>query len=201
MPRVIDEPEGWLPASLDEADLLLALTQSPGLTDLVPDLAQRAGAQAVIMPVDRRGWAPPGLIRQVRGRLEALGVASAFPAPFCSLAPNQRQHPCIQAFAQRYGSPALSVSAHDGHVVSCQVRREAPCGNTRYVAERLVGVPLGEAAEQAGLLHHYYPCWGGMDEDPVRGAHTLLHIAATISQKSVARAILEIAVTEGAGDG
>lgn len=192
LPRVIDEPGDWLPPSLPAADLLLVLAESPGLTDLAPDLAQRAGARAVIVPVDRRAWAPPGLIQQVRQRLEAAGLASAFPAPFCSLAPNPRQHPLIRAFAQRYGSPLLSIRATDGRVASCGICREAPCGNTRYIAERLAEVRLTDAAEQAGLLHHYYPCWGGMDEDPVHGTHTLLHIAATISQKAVARAIQEL---------
>ena len=67
--------------------------------------------------------------------------------------------------------------------------REAPCGNTRYIAERLVGVPVGEAAERAGLLHHYYPCWGGMGVDPVHGTHTLLHVAAKMAQQAVERSL------------
>jgi hypothetical protein len=74
-------------------------------------------------------------------------------------------------------------------VVSCEVLRETPCGNTRYIVERLVGVPGEKAAEQAGLLHHYYPCWGGMEVDPVLGSHTLLHIAATMAIKSVERCL------------
>lgn len=74
-------------------------------------------------------------------------------------------------------------------VVSCQVARETPCGNTRYIVDHLTPVAADKAAEQAGLLHHYYPCWGGMDSDPVTGEHTLLHIAAVMAQKSVARAV------------
>jgi hypothetical protein len=109
--------------------------------------------------------------------------------PFCSLAPRKGQHPFIQAFAQRYGRPELACTISDGRVSGCEILRETPCGNTRYIVEHLVDVPVAEAVEQAGLLHHYYPCWGGMEVDPVRGSHTLLHIAATMAQRSVERTL------------
>ena len=137
-------------------------------------------------------WAPPGLVRQVRERLERMDVASAFPAPFCSLAPSARQHPLIREFAKRYGRPEFSCSVADGKITACEVIREAPCGNTRYIAERLAGVAVERGPEEAGLMHHYYPCWGGMDGDPVRGEHTLLHIAATMSQNAVKRALEDV---------
>jgi hypothetical protein len=189
LPVVLDDPEDHLPDSLPQADLLLVLTESAGLTDLSTDIAQLCGAQAVIVPVDRRSWAPPGLLRQVRQRLEAMGVAGTFPEPFCSLAPREGQHVLLQAFARRYGRPELACTVDDGCISGCEILRETPCGNTRYIVERLVGVRAERAAEQAGLLHHYYPCWGGMEADPVHGSHTLLHIAATMAQKSVERTL------------
>jgi hypothetical protein len=189
LPVVLDDPKAHLPDALPQADLLLVLTESAGLTDLSTDVAQLCGAQAAIVPVDRRSWAPPGLLRQVRQRLKAMGVEGVFPMPFCSLVPRERQHPLIQAFAQRYGRPELTCTVRDGHISGCEILRETPCGNTRYIAEHLVGVPVEKAAEHAGLLHHYYPCWGGMEADPVHGSHTLLHIAATMAQRSVERTL------------
>ncbi len=189
LPIVIDEPDELLPEVLPQADLLLLLTESAGLTDLGPDIAALCGAQAAIVPVDRRSWAPPGLRRQVRQRLQTMGVPSVFPTPFCSLTPSAGQHTLIAAFARRYGRPELDCAAENGQVIGCEVWRETPCGNTRYIAERLVGVAVEKAAEQAGLLHHYYPCWGGMDTDPVLDEHTLLHIAATLAQKAVTRTL------------
>jgi len=189
LPPVLDDPQEHLPHVLPQTDLLLVLTESAGMTDLSSDIAQLCGAQAVIVPVDRRSWAPPGLLRQVKQRLEALGIDSTFPMPFCSLAPRKEQHPLIQAFAQCYGRPELVCRSSNGHISGCELLRETPCGNTRYIVERLVDVPVEEAAEQAGLLHHYYPCWGGMETDPVRGSHTLLHVAAKMAQKSVERAL------------
>lgn len=189
LPAVIDEPDDYLPATLPAADLLLALTESAGLTDLAPDLACLCGATAVILPADRPSCALPGLRRQVRERLAAAQIAVAMPMPFCSLAPAADQHPLITAFGRRYGRPELVCTIHAGCVATCDVRRESPCGCTRYIAAHLSGVPVEKAIEQAGLLHHYYPCWGGMEVDPVHGSHTLLHMAATMAQKSVERTL------------
>jgi hypothetical protein len=188
-PAVLDEPENYLPDALPQADLLLVLTESVGMTDLSPDLAQLCGARAVIVPVDDRRWAPPGLVRQVKRRLEALGVDYALPMPFCSLTPKAGHGPLICAFSELYGRPSLTCAVEGDRVVSCEIVRQTPCGNTQYIVERLPGVATDEATEQAGLLHHYYPCWGGMSVDPVQGAHTLLHIAATMAQRSVQRAL------------
>ena len=223
LPIIVDDPEEFVPDYLAPAELLVVLPESAGMTDLAPDLAQRCGAQAVLLGIDKRPWAPRGLVRQVRQRLERAGIACAAPIPFCSLAPSPRQHPLIRAFAERFGRPELSCtvqngSAQGGRIDTCHIIRETPCGNTRYIVQHLSGTPLDQAEEQAGLLHHYYPCWGGMETDPVHSAsgqaaqhrhqngpnhqptqpgtatqgasdHSPLHVAATMAQKSVARAI------------
>jgi hypothetical protein len=188
-PPVIDDPDEFLPDHLPKCDLLLVLTEHAGMADLTPDLAQRSEAQGVILPIDRRSWAPSGLVRQVESRLRDAGIDLATPMPFCSLSPTSRQHWAIRAFAERYGRPRFACEAQEGKLVSCGVLRGAPCGNTRYIARHLAGVAVEKGAEQAGLLHHYYPCWGGMEADPVTGEHTLLHIAATLSQRAAKRAL------------
>jgi thymidylate synthase len=215
LPIIVDDPEEFVPDQLAPADLLVVLPESAGLTDLAPDLAQRCGAKAVLLGIDKRPWAPQGLVRQVQRRLEQRGIAYAAPVPFCALSPSSRQHPLVRAFAEHYGRPELECEVKDGQITSCRVLRETPCGNTRYVAQRLAGTPVDQAVEQAGLLHHYYPCWGSMGADPVQTAgdhaarpprqgstgagapdHSPLHIAATMAQKSVARA-LRTSETEG----
>jgi thymidylate synthase len=203
IPAPLDDPAGFLheylqeslTAGLPQADLLLVLTESAGMTDLAPDLAHLCRASAVLVPVDRRPWAPPGLVRQVRQRLQGMGIACALPTPFCSLTPGEDQHPLIHDFGTRYGRPKVQCAIeergciHPQRIAACHAVREAPCGNTRYVASHLAGTAVDRAVEQAGLLQHYYPCWGGMDADPVHNTHTLLHIAATMSQKAVERAL------------
>jgi hypothetical protein len=202
LPTIVDDPEEFVPDRLPSAELLIVLPESAALTDLAPDLAQRCAAQAVLLGIDKRPWAPRGLVRQVRQRLERAGVACTTPIPFCSLIPTPRQHPLIRTFAERYGRPELRCTCSDGHVDACDIVRETPCGNTRYIARHLSGVALEQAVEQAGLLHHYYPCWGGMETDPVQSAggqgesnhadHSPLHIAATMAQRSVARALQKL---------
>lgn len=189
LPVVLDEPQLYLPGALPQVDLLLVLTESRGVTDLSPDIAALCGAQAAIVAVDRRAAAPAGLRRQVQERFRAMGVECSVPMPFCSLAPSARQHPLVRTFAERYGRPEVVCTTVDGAITACEVVRETPCGNTRYIAERLPGTAAIEAAERAGLLHHYYPCWGGMGGDPVLGGHTLLHIAAKMAQQAVARSL------------
>jgi hypothetical protein len=188
---MLDEPEDLLPDKLPQAELLLVLTENVVMTDLVPDLVNLGRAQAVIVAVDKRSCAPPGLVGQVRRRLQAQGIDSAWPMPFCALAPNPGQHPLIQEFARRYGRPDLKCTVQENQIASCQIVREAPCGNTRHIVRHLIGTETHRAAEQCGLLHHYYPCWGGMETDPVHGTHTLLHIAATMAKKSIQRALAD----------
>ena len=35
----------------------------------------------------------------------------------------------------------------------------------RYVSENLVGTPVEDALEEAGMLHHHFPCLASMTKD------------------------------------
>jgi hypothetical protein len=152
------------------------------------------GAEAVILPVDRYSWLPVGLAGQIARRCRDRGLGFASPSPFCSLSSRLDGHPLINAFAARFGSPELRCEVAGGRVVSVALDREAPCGNTRFVAEKLVGVSVEDAAERAGLLHHYYPCLAGMEE-AASNSHTILHRAAKMAGAAVSRALNQSAVT------
>jgi hypothetical protein len=189
LPAVLDDPAEFLPASLPPTDLLIVLTESTGLTDLSSDLASLSKAQAVIVTSDRRSCAPLGLLRQVKERLNAQGTEAATPVPFCGLIPTKNTHALIQEFAQLYGCPELTCTVDNGDIVALTIQRESPCGNTRYIAENLAGVPVEQAVESAGLLHHYFPCWASMENNLPLDDHTLLHISAEMSKKAVEKAI------------
>ncbi|MFN3762850.1 MAG: DUF166 family protein, partial [Anaerolineae bacterium] len=171
LPAMIDDPEAYLPLHVPPADLILALGESPAVAQLIPDIARRAGARAVIAPVDHSAWLPEGLIRQLEVRLNQMGVAAVFPRPFCSLtedAYNVRHqrvaysNPWIAEFARHFGRPVFRIRAADGIVQAVEVERDTACGCARFVAEHLVGMPVGEAIFQAGIVHHHYPCLAGM---------------------------------------
>ncbi|HEC34823.1 MAG TPA: hypothetical protein ENI37_08970, partial [Chloroflexi bacterium] len=88
LPAVVDDPEAYLPLHVPPADLILALGEGPAVAQLIPDISRRAGAQAVIAPVDHAAWLPEGLAGQVQERLKRLGIAAVFPRPFCSFTEN-----------------------------------------------------------------------------------------------------------------
>jgi hypothetical protein len=172
LPLMIDEPAEFVPATLPPADLILSLGEQPGIAELVPEVARITGAQAVIAPVDNEAWLPRGLARQLRGWLQAMGVACVTPKPFCSLSENgyylgRRQwveytDPLIAAFAAHFGRPRLRLTIDPANrlITAAAVLCDSACGCARFVAEGLIGVSVDEAEEKAGLLHHHYPCQG-----------------------------------------
>jgi len=196
LPPVIDYPEDHLPDALPPADLILSFGEHPGVAELLPDIARMTGAQAVIAAVDSEVWLPRGLARQLRVWLQDVGVAGVTPKPLCSLtethysiARRQRieyDNPLIAEFARHFGQPDLriTVDPESRLIASAEVLRDAVCGCARYVAVRLVGVSVDDAEQEAGLLHHHYPCLATMGVDTDYG-DTLMHISGNYLKNNV----------------
>ncbi len=195
LPPVVDDPEDYLPASLPPADLVLAFGEHKGVAELVPEVARMTGARAVIAPVDREEWLPRGLARQLRGWLADQGVVCVTPKPLCSLTEthyNVRRHrveyddPTIAEFARHFGRPdlRLTVDPVSRLVVEAEVARDAVCGCARHVAQGLVGASANDAEQEAGLLHHHYPCLAGMVKDPDFD-DTLMHVSGHMLRDQV----------------
>jgi hypothetical protein len=196
LPPVIDYPEDYLPAELPPADLILSFAEHPGVAELLPDIARMTGARAVIAAVDSEAWLPRGLARQLRGWLEDMGVVCVTPKPLCSLTGKdysigRRQwieydDPLIAEFARHFGQPELRiiVDPQTRTIVSAEVQRDSVCGCARYVARGLVGLSVDDAEQEAGLLHHHYPCLASMGVDTDYG-DTLMHISGNLLKSSV----------------
>jgi len=196
LPPVVDYPEDHLPKALPSADLILSFAEHKGVAELLPDIARMTGAQAVIVAVDNEAWLPRGLARQLRRWLRDIGVACATPKPLCALtetdyANGRRQRSehgsaLIAGFARHFGQPDLhlTVDPHTRRIVSAEVVRDAVCGSARYAAQRLVGVSADDAEQEAGLLHHHYPCLASMGQDADYG-DTLMHISGHILKDNV----------------
>ena len=195
-PPIIDYPEDLLPASFAPADLVLSFAEHRGAAELLPDIARMTGASAVIASVDNEAWLPRGLARQLRGWLERMEVVCATPKPLCSLTEHdfgvtRRQRleyvsPHISAFARHFGQPGFDIRIDPAtrQISEVVVKRDAVCGCARFVAERLVGLTVDEAAEQTGLLHHHYPCLASMGIDPDFD-DTLLHVSGNVFKDQV----------------
>lgn len=195
LPPVIDYPEDYLPSSLPLADLLLAFGEHKGVAELIPEIAKMSGAKAVIAPVDREEWLPRGLARQLRGWLADMEVACVTPKPLCSLTEthyNVRRHrveyqdPLIAEFARHFGQPTFDITVNPNTrvITAAEVTRDAVCGCGRHVAQGLVGVSADDAEQEAGLLHHHYPCLAGMGVDPDFN-DTLMHVSGNILKDQV----------------
>jgi hypothetical protein len=195
-PLVIDYPEDYLPAHLPATDLILSFAEHKGVAELLPELARLSGARAVIAAVDNESWLPRGLARQLRGWLEKMDVACATPKPLCSLtevdylvARRQRlqySSELIAEFARFFGQPAfeITVDPETRLVTSARVRRDAVCGCARFVAAGIVGLSAGEVEEQAGLLHHHFPCLASMGID-VDFGDTLMHVSGNLLKDDI----------------
>jgi hypothetical protein len=199
LPLVIDEPEEYLPGTLQPADLVLGFQEDARAAQLISDVAKRCKARAVIAPVDREEWMPRGLVQQLSQWLEKAGIKAVFPKPFCSLTENiagLRGHekeyasPEIAEFARFFGRPSLEISCEPEtrNITAVRVVRDACCGCARSVAEKLVGVHADEAEQAAGLAHHHHPCMASMGIDPDFN-DTLMHVSGDIMRQAVAEAL------------
>lgn len=196
LPLIVDDPADYVPDSLDPADLLLSVPEHRAVAELIPDVARVTGARAVIAPVDNEAWLPRGLARQLRSWLADQGVSCVTPKPLCSLTETQYatgrrvfvgyDDPLIAAFARHFGAPALllTVDPHSRIVTAAEVQRDAVCGAARWVADRLVGTSADAAEQEAGLLHHHYPCLASMGIDTDYD-DTLMHVSGNILKECV----------------
>ncbi len=198
LPAVLDDPEDYLPAALPAADLVLSFAEHKGVAELLPEVAHKSGAKAVVVAVDNEAWLPRGLARQLQGWLAAMQVACATPKPLCSLTPSdykvtrwQREtytSPLISEFARHFGQPdiRLKVDAETRTIIAATVQVDSVCGCARYVAAKLVGLSVDDAEEKAALLHHHYPCLAAMVKLDDYGHDTLMNEAGWILQENIA---------------
>jgi hypothetical protein len=197
LPPMIDYPEDHLPDELPAAELILSFAELKGVAELLPDIARMTGAKSVIAAVDNEAWLPRGLARQLRGWLQDIGVVCVTPKPLCSLtdkdfgvARRERiayQDALISEFARYFGQPELDITVDPDTrtITRVDVVRDAFCGCARHVARGLVGVSADDAVQQAGLLHHHYPCLASMGIDSAFG-DTLMHVSGNVLKDNVA---------------
>lgn len=193
LPMVLDDPEEYLPEELPDADLILYMGESDRAAQLLPALAARVGARAVIAPIDNEAWIPAGLRGQLVRELTGLGVEIAYPRPFCALT-EAGLGPVAAEFARRFGRPRLSVrvDARTQTILAVEVLRGTPCGSTHFAAGKTTGMPAATAVPHAGLVCLHYPCLASMEpEQTERGVETLMHTSGQIYNAALAEALAE----------
>ena len=201
LPLMIDYPEDHLPETFPQTDLILSFAELKGVAELLPEIARLSGAKAVIVAVNNETWLPMGLSLQLRDWLEEIDVSCATPRPLCSLTENdygvtrwdriKYDSPEIAAFARYFGKPDLNIVVDNETktILSAEVIRDAVCGNTRHVAEQLIGLSTDEVLDKAGLLHKHYPCLTTMTKLGDFDHETLMHESGNQLTENIARQI------------
>jgi hypothetical protein len=187
LPPVIDYPEDHLPDSFPESNLILSFAELKGIAELLPEIARLTKAKGVIVAVNNENWLPVGLARQLRNWLADMEVVCATPRPLCSLTEKDFgltrweripfESPEIAAFAHYFGKPDLKIEVDEKTrtIKSAEVIRDAVCGNSRHVAEQIIGMPTNQVLDKAGLLHKHFPCLTTMTKLDDFDHETLMH--------------------------
>ncbi|MHA1146552.1 MAG: DUF166 domain-containing protein [Candidatus Helarchaeota archaeon] len=182
LPDFIEEPEEFLPTTMPETDVVVAINIHADILTSLPDFLEKFNIQGVIIPIEDGAWVPLGLQKQVETELKEKGIQYAFPRPFCTL--EFTGQPVIDQFIDRYkiGRPKVELIVKDGKIVKGKVIRSSPCGCAWYLVRQLVRFeePLDDTLnEKISKAHHSYPCNASMKIDPVI-KETPLHEAGYI---------------------
>lgn len=174
LPMIVDYPREFLPEQVGAAQVTIAVNIHHDLLVELPMVISEQGGQALIAPREDPNWIRPGLMMQVNQACTRREVECAFPEPFCAIQPAT---PMIEQFCEQYrvGPTRFELMTKDEVVVKARYIQGTPCGLSRWVAERLSGVELGEAlVQRAKTLHHSRPCLSSMTMLPDMD-DTLMH--------------------------
>lgn len=156
LPELLDEPEEYLPVSVPDHDILLAVGIHEQILLAFAD--HFPVSKAIIVPQERSDWLSPYAIEQLERLGEKYGIEMSTPKPFCSFDPKQG---ILKDFKDefRIGKPEFDMSVKDGMIRTIQVLSSAPCGATYYVARHLQGLALDkDMILKADMLLSAYPC-------------------------------------------
>lgn len=165
-PPIVDHPERHFPADLGgrlrAADLVLDHLYHPDLTGYLIDRCDEAG-----VPVVASGRKLPRAHTPITcctmGRLAAAGE-----------------------YGKTFGAPEFEVEVVDGRVASLRVLRGAPCDATWKAAEKVVGMPVEEAAARLGLEVQFH-CYA--KANPNVFLTNPLHVAGEVHAAALTKAL------------
>ncbi|MCP4749047.1 MAG: hypothetical protein GY874_23375 [Desulfobacteraceae bacterium] len=166
LPPIIDDASAWLPKKI-EASLVLDHFKHPDLTHALAQLCKQAG-----VPVIASGKKGP---RQE----EAL-----LPRTCCAL----RQKEKLGNYGKQFGRPEFTVNTEKNRISAINVRRGAPCGATWQAAEKIIGLPVEQAAIRLGLETQYFCVADPSNWDPISGKSPV-HIAGELHKAALMEAL------------
>ncbi len=157
----LDDPENDMPEDipLPECDLLLVLGILPKAGDLVPIIAERTGAKAILWPIEDPNLIPEGKY-SIENELKEKGIHVEFPEPLCSLDTSENE--LVQSFVESFGKPKFEFRVNEKNKVieAVKVIRDTPCGSASKIAAKLVGMSYKDmkSFEEAVMQMHDNEC-------------------------------------------
>ena len=164
----LDDPESDMPEDipLSECDLLLVLGILPKAGDLVPIIAKRTGAKAVIWPIEDPNLIPEGQY-SIEEELKKEGIHVEFPEPLCTLDTSENE--IVNSFAEHFGMPKfeLRVNAKNMIIEEVKVIRDTPCGTASKIGPKIVGMSYKDmkSLEDKVMQMHDNECVAYMGPD------------------------------------
>jgi hypothetical protein len=130
---------------LGNCDLILSYALHPDLNLAIIDLVRKRKS-VLLMPYTKAPL-PPGY-HEIDSLL--VGVLK----PCCVVPPSQNS--VIKEFREEFGAPSFSIEVDHDRITHVTVTCHTRCGAADFVAENLMGIPVTEAYQKAGLLSQYY---------------------------------------------
>jgi hypothetical protein len=193
LPSFVEDVSPYLPKNMPNSDLLIVIGVHQDILASLPQIVEKTGAKAVIVPLEDPTWCPLGLQKQIEPDLEQMNVEYSFPKPFCSLKPDDAT-PTINEFIElsKMGMPLVEVGIdNELFTEDCKVLRSAPCGSSYYVIANLKMKHISDVEKDISKYHHAYPCTASMAIDNVLG-DTILHKAGYMIKAAVKNAINQV---------
>ena len=136
--KIWDNPSEYVPQNLPvmDCDLLIVLGIHPLLGDIIPTIAQKLNAKAVLYPLDDSKRIPEGL-KTIKDDLEAAGIPHEFPRPYCLM--EESDNEIINYLCKKFGKPKFNVTLDEDKQIikEIEVVMDTPCGSAKSVSEKL----------------------------------------------------------------
>ncbi len=135
LPCILEEPEEFLPDSIPDHDILLAISVNEEI--LISFINKFPLSKGVIIPIEDGKWISPYGKRKISEICNKHNIEIDFPKPFCTLSPQGGR---LLKFQHKFkiGKPEIKFNNYDKNISNLKVITSAPCGATYYTASCLL---------------------------------------------------------------
>lgn len=176
LPPIIDEEDISLP-DFTGCHLILSYALHPDINFFIIE-ALKCLEKVLLMPHGKAPL-PPGYHEY--GKF-LVGVLK----PCCVIPPFDND--ILAEFREEFGAPSFFIETDGNIITGCQVNIHTRCGAADFIAENIIGVPLENAYQKAGLFAQYH-CQSSLG--PLGAIHDAGKIHADAIKKALRRAHTE----------